>query len=227
MIPPTITTVDSDWRSRVEEINKFGFKEVNLFLTCLKEDERREIYELLKRIKIVRIPFVHLRSDMEPWELDYLAKEYRTEVYNAHTNREYPFRFDYGKRKKKIYIENTFQPYDEEEVKQFAGVCLDFAHLENARVFKPDIYRRNVEVIEKYKCGCNHISPEANFSLFNKEIWIGKKHPHVLENLSQLDYLKRYPKKYFSRHIAMEMENSIEEQLEAIKYIKSILPHVR
>ncbi len=227
MILPTITTISPDWRERIKEISKFGLKEVNLFLTCLNKEERQEIYELLKRIKITRIPFVHLRSDMEPQELDFLTKEYKTEVYNIHTNREYPLKFNHGERKKNIYIENTFLPYDEEEVKQFGGICLDFAHLENARVFRPEMYRQNIEIIEKYECGCNHISPGVEFSLFEKEQWLGKKHPHVLKNLSQLDYLKRYPQKYFSGHIAMEIENSIEEQLEAIKYIKSILPHVR
>jgi len=227
MILPTVTTIAPDWRNKLAEVDKLGLREINLFLTCLNKEQRKETYELLKKIKVARIPFVHLRSDMEPWELDYLAKEYKTEVYNIHTSREYPLKFDYGKRKKKIYIENTFNPYDEEEIKEFGGVCLDFAHLENARVFKPETYRQNIEIIEKYKCGCNHISPEVKFSLFEKELRLGKKHPHVMENLSQFDYLKKYPKRYFSRHIAMEVENSIEEQLEAIKYIKSILPYVR
>ena len=46
---------------------------------------------------------------------------------------------------------------------------------------------------------------------------------HYLEDLSELDYLKKYPANYFSDFIAIELENSIKEQLEVKDYIIDLL----
>lgn len=206
----------------MKEAGGFGLKEVNVFPTCLKQKERQELYRLLNKAGIKKVPFVHLRSDMPVSELDFLVEQYKTDVFNIHTSMEFPFKHDYGKYKSVIYIENTHEPFDEAEIKQFAGVCVDFAHLDNARVFRPALYEHNIGIIEKYKCGCNHISPAKDFSLYDEVRW-DTHHPHVLDNFSQLDYLKNYPARYFSDYIGMELENTIEKQLEAIEYIKSFL----
>lgn len=221
MMLPTITTIGPDWRDKVKRAGELGLKEVNIFPTCLKQKERQEFYQLLDKAGIRKIPFVHLRQGMAPSELDFLIEKYKTEVFNIHTNREFSFQYDYQKYRDKIYIENTIEPYDEKEIKEFAGICIDFAHLENARIFKPKLYEHNIKVIEKYKCGCNHISPAVNFSLYD-EAGRSEHHPHTLINLSQLNYLKNYPAKYFSHYIGIELENNIDEQIRAIEYIKSI-----
>jgi len=44
-----------------------------------------------------------------------------------------------------------------------------------------------------------------------------------LEDFSELDYLRKYPKDYFSSLIALELENTIKEQLKAKEYILDIL----
>ena len=222
MILPTIITIGPNWRDKVEEAGELGLKEVNVFPTCLKQKERLELYGLLDKAGVKKVPFVHLQSDMPVSELDFLVEKYQTEVFNMHTNRENPFLHDYSKYKSIIYIENTNESFDEDEIKKFAGICIDFAHLDNSRVFRPAMYEHNIDIVEKYKCGCNHISPAKNFSLYNEVHWHAH-HPHTLENFSQLDYLKNYPAEYFSDYIGMELENTIEKQLEAIKYIKAFL----
>lgn len=222
----TITTIiPSAWHQRVEEAEKLGLKEVALFLTCLKLAERKELYRLLERTHIEKIPFVHLRADMEFWELDYLIEHYQAKAFNLHTQREYPFLYDYQKYKNFIYIENTYEPFDEKEINEFAGVCIDFSHLENSRRFYPDIYRHNIGVIEKYPCGCNHIGPAQNFPFLDKDVGGSEyQHPsHLLENLSEFDYLKRYPQKYFSPYIAIELEENLETQLKVRDYIINLL----
>ena len=220
---PTITTISKElWRNKIEEVKKLKLKEVFLFLTGLDEKERKRLYKLLKETEVEKIPFVHIRSDMKLLELDYLVENYQTKVFNIHTERQYPLIYDYNKYKNIIYIENTVAfPLDEQEIKDFAGICLDFAHLEDVRLLDIKSYKHNIKILEKYPIKCNHIS-------------VIKKHPylqkgqvnyasHYLEDLSELDYLKKYPANYFSDFIAIELENSIKEQLEAKDYIIDLL----
>ncbi|MBI2450663.1 MAG: hypothetical protein HYV47_03990 [Candidatus Nealsonbacteria bacterium] len=222
-ILPAITTI-FDWQSKVEEIKKIGLEEVALFPTCLNPRERGKLYDLLKGTKIKKIPFVHLRSDMAKDEIYYLIKNYHTRVFNMHTKREYPYPPDCQEYRDMIYIENTYDPFDEKEIQEFAGICLDFAHLANSKIFKSDMYSHNIKLIEKYGCGCNHVAPAKNYSIFEKEVKLSEgQHAHILDNLSELDYLKEFPKKYFGKFVALELENSIKEQLEAKNYISGII----
>lgn len=223
-ILPAVTTI-FDWLSKLKEIKELNLKETALFLTCANPKERQEIYEFLKKTKIKKVPFVHIRTDMQMEEMDYLIKNYHTEAFNIHTKREYQYPADFEKYRKIIYIENTYEPFDEKEIKDFAGICLDTGHLENSRLFRPDMYKHNIKLIEKYGCGCNHIGPAKNFSiLLRKEVkYPLREHPHFLKNLNELDYLKKYPTEYFGKFIALEMENTIKDQLEARDYILKLL----
>ena len=218
---PAITTISPNWRDKLSETKELKLEEISIFPTCLNLAERKELYELLKETKIKRIPFVHLRSDMDLWELDYLIKNYGTRVFNTHTAREYPLNAGWTKHKDIIHIENTYEPLDEQEIKRFAGICLDFSHLENNKNFRPEIYQHNIKMIEKYGCYCNHIGPAKSFPFLNKKANREEtKHPHLLDDLSELDYLRKYTK-YFSPFMALEMENSIKEQLKAREYLQS------
>jgi len=219
---PSVTTVtNSDWKKKVEEVRKLGLKEICLFPTCLDVNAREELYNLLEKTEIEKIPLVHIKGDMKVEELDYLVENYKTEVFNIHSQQEYPMTYDLEKYKNIIYIENTFTPLDEEEIKNFAGICLDLSHLERKRLLDQHLYKNNIEIIEKYPCGCNHISAIKKFPIKDKDRLVYDS--HYLEDLSELDYLKRYPVDYFSSIIAIELENTIEEQLKAKDYIIDLL----
>ena len=99
MMLPTITTIiDGAWREKIREIKELGLKEVSAFVTCLDKKEREELYALAKEAGIKKFPFVHLRpNDMETSEVDYLVKEFGAEVFNVHTQKEFPISFDYTK----------------------------------------------------------------------------------------------------------------------------------
>ena len=224
-ILPTITTITpGKWRDKIAEVKKFKLKEVAVFPTCLNREARKEFFSLLKETVVKRIPFVHLRSDISLEEIDYLVRVYKTEAFNIHTKREYPSLQDCGPYRKIIYIENTYEPFDEEEIKEFGGICLDFSHLENDRLFRRKVYEHNIKVIKKYPCGCNHVGPAKDFACLDRELGnIDNQRPHFLKKLSELDYLKRYPSSYFSPLTALELENSIEEQLEVKKYISALV----
>ena len=209
------------WREQIKEIKKLGLKKVALFPTCLKKAEREKMYRLLEKSGVKEIPFVHIRTDMILDELDYLVSHFKTKVFNVHTKKRHPMLHDYSKYKDIIYVENVWPPFDEKEIKELAGICLDISHLENDKRLNSEIFSKITEMLKKYPVGCNHIGSIQEAMVFdknNKKVFA----VHYFENLSEFDYLKSYPKKYFSNFIAMELENSLKEQLKAIDYILNL-----
>lgn len=218
---PTITTTKgSNWREKIEEIKKLDLKEVCVFPTCLGLEERKELYKLLEGTGIEMVPIVHLKQDMELWEVEFFLKKYKTTVLNIHAKKEDKLLHDdINKYRKIIYIENSYKcPLDGEEIKNFAGICLDFSHLRNGEITKTEVYENDINIIKKYRCGCNHVS-----AILESPDPDGDYGSHYLNNLSELDYLKHYPANYFSNIIAIELENSIKEQLKAKDYIINLL----
>jgi len=214
-IYPTLTSTEKGNIDKyVKEINSLKIKEICLFLTGLEKTERKELYRKLEETCLEKIPFVHLRSDMNSEELKYLIGKYKTKIFNIHSEKQYPLENDLSKYIKQIYIENIFSELDEKEIQKFAGICIDFSHLEKMRLISPDIYNHNLEIINKYPFGCAHIS--AFKSLDNPVT------NHFAEQKSDFDYLKRY-KPLFPEICAIELENSISDQLSFIDYIYSII----
>ncbi|MFZ2970961.1 MAG: hypothetical protein WA063_07485 [Minisyncoccia bacterium] len=227
-ILPTITTTHgSDWRKKIGEINKLGLEEVALFPTCLDLGGRSELYGLLEKSGLKKIPYVHLRNDMTPKEIGGLIERFGAEIFNLHTEREFPFANDYSKYAKNIFIENIYFPLSEVEIEKFGGICVDFSHLENDRLLYPEKFRHNVRLIEKFKIGCNHIATikkEARIDPGNKYDRSNRRYDaHDYCDLSEFDYLKNYPLNYFSNYIAIELENTIEEQLLAKEYLEKLI----
>jgi len=214
------TTRGSDWRGKIKEIKRLGLKEVAIFPTCFKKEKREELYDLLEKADIRNVPFVHIRNDMAPAELDYLVEKFGAERFNIHTDREFPFIYNYSSRHRKmIFIENVYEPFDENEIRRFGGICLDMTHLDNDSLLCPGRFAHNVEILERNKIGCNHLSCMQKVLRRDFEDVSWRYDSHVLRKLSQMDYLKRYPKKYFSDMIAIELENTIETQLKVRDYL--------
>ena len=218
---PSITTL-SDWQGKIKEVRELGLTEVCLFLTGLDETTRKSLYSALKETKIAKIPLIHLRTDMELWELDYLMKNYEIRAFNIHMQIEFPLIYDYSKYKDIIYLENIYNVFDENELKEFAGICLDFSHLENERILNKEKFDKFVRIIGKYPIGANHIALIKK-SKHTDETGETRYDAHTMENLSELDYLENYPLNYFSPILALELENSIKEQLLAKDYIAGII----
>lgn len=216
------TTNNSDWKEKIKEINKLNLKEAALFPTCLDRKQRGNLYQFLERSKIKSIPLLHIRHDMELGEIDYFSKNYNTKAFTLHSQSEFPLIYDYSKYKEFIFIENVYYPLNPKEIKNFGGICLDLSHLENDRILNAEKFKHNIKMIEKYPIGCNHISGVKNF--LHKDAKDDLRHDnHNLKNLSELDYLKKYPKNYFSPIVAIELENSIKEQIKIRDYIVKLL----
>ncbi|MFH1233523.1 MAG: hypothetical protein V1649_02640 [Patescibacteria group bacterium] len=225
------TITEGEWKNKVKEINKLGLKEIALFLTCLDFKERQELYQLLEKTKLISIPHVHLRNDMDINELDYLNKKFKTEVFNIHSELDpYSTVFDYTDFVKKIYVENTpgYVPTNN-ELKKYAGFCLDICHWELIILAKGEDSQENIEIkkrAEKYKIGVNHISAIKSEKIIIYDCFLDKEvysyHSHLLSDLKELHYVKKY-KNYLADIISIELENSLTEQLEVKKYLEKII----
>lgn len=228
IIPAITTTRGSDWRAKIKEADELGLTEIALFPTVLGKEKREELYRLLGRSNIKSIPFVHLRSDMEFGELDYFTENYGTKAFCIHTEREFPFSYDYSKSKynNSIFIENVYFSFDEAELKRFGGICLDISHLENDRRLNREIFDSNAGILSRCAIGCNHISAVSESTYIDET---GRKRcsPHRLSNFSELDYLKNYPLEYFSPYIAIELEDSLKRQTEARDYIAGLISELK
>ncbi len=229
---PTITTISGlRWMDKMDEINRLELDEIALFPTCMDLSRRKKLYGMLEKSPVKNIPYVHLRNDMDIPEMEYFMRRFNTKVFNIHTNREFPFKYEYSKYAGMIYVENIYYPLDEEEIKKFAGICIDFSHLENDRILYKEKYRHNVSLIEKYKIGCNHLSAikkETSRDDGSKYDRLNIRYDsHEFGDLSEFDYLKNYPLNYFSNYIAIELENSIEEQLKVKEYLKKLINNLK
>ncbi|MDD4358538.1 MAG: hypothetical protein PHY30_01840 [Candidatus Pacebacteria bacterium] len=216
-IYPTITTL-VDYNQKIEEVKALRLEKVCVFFTGLNFKERKDLVVKLKTTSIKEIPFAHIRGDMTIEELNFLIENYHTQRFNIHTEKDYPLKYSYSKYRDKIYIENVHHILDENEIRKWAGICLDLSHLENERLMNPHIYKANLEIIKRNKIGCNHISAARDYTRINEK---GEKRydDHFAKDVSDFDYLKKYNRSLFSDFCAMELNNSIEFQLKAINYI--------
>ena len=75
-------------------------------------------------------------------------------------------------------------------------------------------------LIEPFGVKANHISAiTATARVSERDNNVLRHSFHVLEDLSELDYLKNYPEHYFGNYLAIELENPICDQLKAKQYI--------
>ena len=217
-----VTTRGSDWRKKLQEAAELGITECALFLTNVTAIERKEFYRLLERSPIKKCPLVHLRSDMSLEEAEYFLGNYQTEVFNIHCRKQHPMAYDLSKYARLIYIENVYHPFDEDELNQYAGICLDFSHLENDRLLEPKRYGSFIKSLKKHRIGCNHISGVADAIRASSD-GFKRYDRHFFKDFAYFDYLKRYPKEYFSAHCAFELENSLVDQMKARDYVIQLL----
>lgn len=227
------TTPGSDWQEKIKEIDHLGLKEVALFPTYLRPDERRELYYKLEQTKLQSIPHVHLRDDMEKWELELFWDRYGTRLFNVHarvTDEKFinEVAADY---KKNIFIENG-AVLDErffELAKKCGGFCFDVSHYHDFAEIQGDGgYRKLLDHFKKGSVGCCHISAVAKksgafFDLISGRSLKGYSF-HLLRQSQEIDYVEKYVD-YLPEIISIELENSFEEQLEIVERLKEIISY--
>lgn len=214
------TTPKSDWYSKIKEIDKYKINEIALFPTFLATKERRELYRLLSLTNIKNIPIVHLRGqDMENWELELLLNKYKTQKFNIHYP-EAKFAKDHPEIKDKIYLENNdvFDQTFTDTLNLCQGICLDLAHYEDLKHYHSypgiEIFDKLLQKSEIGFCHIGAISPKKGPD--------GLHERHFMNRLSELNYVQKYIK-LLPKFLAIELENSFADQLEAKKYLEKII----
>jgi hypothetical protein len=225
-----VTAGNPDWRKSVHDLKSFGVKRFALFTTMIPEPDTAMtiLDEIKKQIPEAEIPFSHIHQKMTPEELDYMISAFKTKALNIHPTREYPLIHDYSKFYSMIYIENAGPAIRDglktSDVEGFAGVCIDVSHMENALRQNFSGHEITLETVRKFPVGANHVS-----AIYDKmDIGPVVKGPagfdfHKFEKLENFDYLKNYGPEFFGPYIALEVYNTIEEQLKAKEYIEKII----
>lgn len=219
---PTITAISSGHFEKLEEAQKLKINKLCVFFSPLNQEKRKEFYQALEESIIKEIPFAHIRGDFLKEEIIYLKKKFKTKIFNFHSDNQHKIFYDYGKLKKEIYIENNMTKIKESEITDYAGICLDVSHLENDRLINNDRYLYFKNLLKLMNCSCGHASAVKKVINYCEVAEEKRYDNHIFEKLSDFDYLLRY-KKILPPIIAIEVENPLSQQLEAIKYINKKL----
>ncbi len=212
------------WESMLSEVEQFGLKKVALFLTGLNLVERRKCYKALDALRPrVQVPFVHARSDMQPYEYYRLIDRFGTEIFNLHQNTErYPHVGLPSDLRMRIGIENA-EPISRSALRHFGGLCIDLSHLEDARLRADPEYATVCQLVDQFPVLANHIS--AITRIAQRSLSISEPHfdDHWLSKRTEIDYVKNYPPKFFGRYCALELTNPIADQLALIRRLTMLL----
>ena len=205
-----------NWEGKLREINKLGVKRIALFTEEISRKNRIKLYSKLIDSCIKEIPLAHIRKDTETKELVFLIKNFKTKYFNIH---ESSFKY-LGKWKrfhKKLYLEMNYDNKVPKDVvvKKIGGFCIDLSHFKASEEkftedFKYVMKRKNIHKYFK----CNHLNGYS----YKKNCDV-----HRVNSIKDFDYLKTLPKFLFGNVIALEMYNSVKEQLKYKKYLTKLL----
>lgn len=220
------------WKDKVKAIDEFDIEEIGLFPTPLVRSQRNELYSLLEKTNLKSIPHVHLREqDFGRDEVDYLIKRYHTKVFNLHPSRmSVKFIEDNQDLKDIIFLENLNKIFENfgAMLEKCGGICLDFSHYKDFGLLqKEKSYSGFEELLDRYNIGCNHISAIKKTIQYLEDKQhnklVGGYNDHYFSDLSEFDYVKEMPKRYFADYISIELENSFKEQLRVKEYLEKII----
>jgi hypothetical protein len=207
---------EQDWRAKMEEINSLGVDTVTLFLEWYKKPQREKIYEALEKSCVKKIPLIHIKNDMTRDELKYLCEKYGNPCLTIHEDsfRQLPKWKGYHQL---LYLEMNYDNSIAKnvEVKKIGGFCVDLAHFKAAeekwsKEFEYEVDRRGKKKLFK----CNHLSGYSSKNNGDR---------HIVFSGEDFDYIKTLPSFVFGDIIALEIFNSIGDQIVYKKHILNLL----
>lgn len=213
----SITGEEEDhYKGKIEEIKSRNISRVALFLERFLPKQREDIYNELERSTIKEIPLAHIRSDMHKEELELLYKKYNTRYFTIHEDH-----FDILEKwkgfERNLFLEMNTDNVVSENVKvnEIGGFCIDLAHFQKAKdkgVIDYDYVCQKRGNKELFKC--NHLGGYS----FEKI-----QDLHYVTEKDDFLYLKKLPKFIFGEIIAIEINNTIEEQIHFREHIIKML----
>lgn len=221
VLPALTTTRPERADAFLDDMDRLSVRTIALFPTCFDAAARADLYRKLERKEGLRIPHVHLRSDCDGAEMEYLAERFGTEAFNIHPRAsKHPFGEIPDRFKTLVFVENVETAPEAEEVAALGGVCPDYAHRENAGLFgRADYCARVDALLRAYPIGCCHVSA---IRVGTPNAWAGQWDHHEYAELSDFDYLANYRGFFPKRWVSLELENSLEEQLAAAAYVADL-----
>ncbi|MDP2934303.1 MAG: hypothetical protein Q8N59_00825 [bacterium] len=215
-IYPSLTgATNSDWQSKLREIEDSKITEIAVFLSLFDKKERDHLYKFLLKSSIKKVPLVHLRDDSDSEDVEFFVKNFETKCFNIHEG-FFEFLDKWNGHWDKIYLEMNYNneiPKDV-DVEKIAGFCIDFSHLKTAIARGSKEANYILSRKGKMKIACNHLN---GYDSVNNE------DKHNVTDLKDFDYLTTLPKYVFGEIIAIETYNSIEEQLKFKEYLVKLL----
>ncbi len=210
-----------DWRIAIQDTARLGINRFALFLTGLDPIQRKTLYDALLSHRLrheITIPFVHTRGDMHPDEYRFLMGEFGTERFNLHKTSMQRHEHQLSDiLRSRIYIENAWR-IEASDLDGFAGICLDFSHMEAILYEDEAEYPALEMLLEKFPIGANHVSA---FTLATPRD--NRRDRHFTTLPSDFDYLSGFPRRYFAKYVAIELSNPLEKQLEVKDRIEKLL----
>ncbi len=202
--------------AKIKDADRLGIKRAALFLEMVPEKERKKVYEALLKSKIKSLPLVHIRNDMNKKELKFLRKKYKSKCLTIHED-SFKHLSKWTGFHKKLYLEMNFDNKIPSitKVEKIGGFCVDLSHFKSAKERGVKEYDYVMKKRKKKKMFLgNHLNG------YNEK---EKKDIHTVKNTKQFDYLLTLPNFIFGKYIALEMFNSVPEQIKYKKYLLKLL----
>ena len=204
-----------DWQAKLEEINQLKIKTACVFLERFNKKQRDNFYRLLLKSSIKKVPLVHLRDDVSKKEIKFFIDKYKTDYFNIHEE-HFKVLNKWKGYWDKLYLEMNCDSDIAKDVKvrRIGGFCIDLSH------FKAAIARGTKEAYyvfirrHKIKFTCSHLNGYSPSK---------RRDMHTITSLKDFNYLTTLPKYVFGKIIALEVENSIKEQIKFKEYLTKFL----
>jgi hypothetical protein len=204
------------WEKKLNEINKLKIKKIALFIEEIPIKIRPKLYKELKNSYIKSIPLVHIRQDTTKEEIKFLQKNFNSKYFTIHES-GFKILNKWNGYHKELFLEMNYDNRipSNVDVKKIGGFCIDLSHFKASveKFSKEFEYTEKRKNIKKY-FKCNHLNGYS----YKKNCDL-----HYIKSLKNFDYLKTLPKFVFGKIIALEMYNSIAQQLRFKKYLIKIL----
>ncbi len=205
-----------DCEKKIEEVKQRKIGEISLFLHHFPLNERKEIYKNIKETSVEKIPLVHIGESFSKNELKFLFEKYKTRYFTIHEE-DFNFLYKWEEFRNHLFLEMGTDNVvaDNVKVEKIGGFCVDLAHYQKQKDRKTVDFeyvyaRRDNKKLFK----CNHLSGYCPREMDDL---------HYVKSEKDFEYIKILPDFIFSNVIALEISNSIKEQIDFRGYIEKLL----